>query len=191
MSNAVIIHFGSLFTFNLSTALLVLSKKQMQSGEPRGRKISASDRSNAILLINEAVESDASLSKACERLGITEHTFYRVLHEEKMQNHRGRNQEPYKHAKPTSYCTTTPNQVWTWDITYLNGPYKWCFYYLYLILDLFSHDVVGWEVYGAAKTAHPERWNGRKVHNWDNIDKVFLNPDKVESANDAIVQQVS
>lgn len=49
--------------------------------------------------------------------------------------------------KPTSYCATAPNQVWTWDITYLNGPYKGCFYYLYLILDLFSRDVVGWEVY--------------------------------------------
>ena len=49
----------------------------------------------------------------------SESTFYRILREEKMQNHRGRSQEPGKHGKPTSYVATAPNQVWTWDITYL------------------------------------------------------------------------
>ena len=77
----------------------------------------------------------------------SESTFYRILHEEKMQNHRGRSQEPGKHAKPTSYCATAPNQVWTWDITYLNVPVKGLFFYLYLIVDLFSRDIVGWEVW--------------------------------------------
>ena len=54
----------------------------------------------------------------------SESTFYRVLHEEKMQNHRGRSQEPGKHGKPTSYCATAPNQIWTWDITYLSAGIK-------------------------------------------------------------------
>ena len=84
----------------------------------------------------------------------SERTFYRILHEEKLQNHRGRSQEPYKHHKPTSYCATAPNQVWTWDITYLNGPIKGVFYYLYLILDLFSRDVVGWEVWDEQTAEH-------------------------------------
>ena len=73
--------------------------------------------------------------------------MYRILREEKMQNHRGRSQEPGKHGKPTSYKATAPNQVWTWDITYLNGSVKVLFYYLYLIIDLFSRDVVAWEVW--------------------------------------------
>lgn len=77
----------------------------------------------------------------------SESTFYRILREEKMQNHRGRSQQPGKHAKPTSYVATASNQVWTWDITYLNGPVKGLFFYLYLILDLFSRDIVGWEVW--------------------------------------------
>ena len=77
----------------------------------------------------------------------SESTIYRILRKEKMQNHRGRSQEPGKHGKPTSYVATAPNQVWTWDITYLNGPIKGKFYYLYLILDLYSRDIVGWEVY--------------------------------------------
>ena len=82
----------------------------------------------------------------------SESTFYRILREEDMQNHRGRSQEPGKHAKPTSYSATEPNQVWTWDITYLNGPIKGYFYYLYLILDLYSRDIVGWEVWEEENT---------------------------------------
>ena len=46
-------------------------------------------------------------------------------------------------------------------------------------------------VYEAAKVAHPERWNGRSTRNWDNIDKVFLNPDRVVSESDTSAQQVS
>ncbi len=84
----------------------------------------------------------------------SEWTMYRILHEEKEQNHRGRSQEPYKHAKPTSYCATAPNQVWTWDITYLKGLIKGSFYYLYRIIDIFSRDIVGWEVWEDESAEH-------------------------------------
>ena len=84
----------------------------------------------------------------------SESTFYRILHEEKMQNHRGRSQEPGKHGKPTSYCATGPNQVWTWDITYLSGAVKGMFYFLYLIIDIFSRDIVGWEVWADESADH-------------------------------------
>lgn len=84
----------------------------------------------------------------------SESTFYRVLREEKMQNHRGRSQKPGKHAKPTSYCATAPNQVYTWDITYLRGPIRGLFYYLYLIIDIFSRDIVGWEVWETESADH-------------------------------------
>lgn len=61
-----------------TAALLVLSKKsKCDLGGFRGRMISASDRENAVLLIDEAIKSGASCKKACERLGITERTFYR------------------------------------------------------------------------------------------------------------------
>lgn len=84
----------------------------------------------------------------------SESSFYRILREEKMQNHRGRSQEPGKYNKPTSYCAKAPNQVWTWDITYLNGPAKGLFFYLYLIIDIFSRDVVGWEVWPEESAEH-------------------------------------
>ncbi len=84
----------------------------------------------------------------------SESTIYRVLHEEKMQNHRGRTQEPGKHGKPTTYCAAAPNQVWTWDITYLHGPIKGIFFFLYMIIDLFSRDIVGWEVWAEESAEH-------------------------------------
>ena len=186
--------------------------------------ISASDRSEAVQLINEATASGAKLSNACNELGITERTyyrwnsqikadgetqdqrpvaerqspsnkitdierqriintcnepkyasmppceivpaladegiyiapestFYRVLREARMQNHRGRSSEGNRH-KPTSYTATAPNQVWMWDITYLRGPIKGQFYYLYLISDLYSRDIVGWEVWEEESAEH-------------------------------------
>ncbi len=85
----------------------------------------------------------------------SESTFYRVLREEKMQNHRGRSAEPVKRTIST-HKATGPNQVWMWDITYLNGPVKGIFYYLYLISDLYSRDIVGWEVWPEESAEHAE-----------------------------------
>ena len=84
----------------------------------------------------------------------SESTIYRFLREEKMQNQRGRTQEPGKYSKPTTYCATAPNQVWTWDITYLQGPIKGVFFFLYMIIDLFSRDIVGWEVWAEESAEH-------------------------------------
>lgn len=70
-------------------------------------------------------------------------TFYRVLaknHE--VQERRAQRRHPV-YSKP-ELLATGPNQVWTWDITKLLGPAKWTYYYLYVILDIFSRYVVGW-----------------------------------------------
>ena len=63
-----------------------------------------------------------------------------------MLNHRGRSEAP-KHNRPSTYSATGPNQVYMWDITYLNGPHKGMFYYLHLFSDLYDRSIVGWEVY--------------------------------------------
>jgi len=76
----------------------------------------------------------------------SESTIYRVLREAGEQNHRGRSKAPTSKPKAT-HCATEPNSVWTWDISYLNGPNKGFYFYLYLILDIFSREIVGWEVW--------------------------------------------
>ncbi|MBE3143050.1 MAG: transposase, partial [Planctomycetes bacterium] len=76
----------------------------------------------------------------------SESTFYRILKNHNMQHHRGRSKKPS--SKPIStHCATGPNQVWMWDITWLPGPAKGIYFYLYLILDLFSRKIIAWEIW--------------------------------------------
>lgn len=83
----------------------------------------------------------------------SESSFYKVLREAEELKHRGRSKAPK--SKPIStHRATEPNQVWMWDITYLNGPIKGKYYYLYLISDLFSRKIVGWEIWDAETTEH-------------------------------------
>ena len=76
----------------------------------------------------------------------SESTMYRVLRQADEQNHRGRSKAPTSKPKST-HCATEPNRVWSWDISYLAGPIKGIYFYLYLILDIYSRKVVGWEVW--------------------------------------------
>jgi putative transposase len=72
-------------------------------------------------------------------------TMYRILDEYQEVRER-RNQLTHPaYAKP-ELLATAPNQLWSWDITKLLGPVKWTYFYLYVILDVFSRYVVGWLV---------------------------------------------
>ncbi len=76
----------------------------------------------------------------------SESSFYRVLRDHDMQHHRGRSRKPC--SRPIStHRATEPNQVWMWDITWLLGPAKGIYFYLYLILDLFSRMIVAWDIW--------------------------------------------
>lgn len=77
----------------------------------------------------------------------SESTFYRVLRAEDMLHHRGRARQPTTSAKPRVCVAKAPNQVWSWDITYLASSVKGMFFYLYLFMDIYSRKIVGWEVY--------------------------------------------
>jgi putative transposase len=70
-------------------------------------------------------------------------TMYRILDEDKATKDR-RNQLQHPSYQKPELLATAPNQVWSWDITKLLGPQKWTYYYLYVILDIFSRYVVGW-----------------------------------------------
>lgn len=83
----------------------------------------------------------------------SESSYYRVLREAKEIKHRGLSKPSVKRPIST-HSATAPNQVWMWDITYLNGPIKGIHYFLYLILDLFSRKIVGWEVWEKESATH-------------------------------------
>jgi putative transposase len=70
-------------------------------------------------------------------------TMYRVLAANaEVRERRNQLRHPAYH-KP-ELLATAPNQVWSWDITKLLGPVTWTYYYLYVLLDIFSRYVVGW-----------------------------------------------
>jgi putative transposase len=83
-------------------------------------------------------------------------TLYRVLERHQEVGERRRQLVRPPAVKP-QLLATGPNQVWSWDITKLLGPAKWTYFYLYVILDIFSRYVVGWMVAGAESAALAKR----------------------------------
>jgi putative transposase len=72
-------------------------------------------------------------------------TMYRILDDASEVRER-RDQARHPHYNAPELLGTAPNQVWSWDITKLLGPVKWSYFYLYVILDIFSRYVVGWMI---------------------------------------------
>jgi putative transposase len=72
-------------------------------------------------------------------------TMYRILAEEGASNRRTRERKHGQYAKP-ELLAERPNQLWSWDITRLKGPSPWTYYYLYVIIDVYSRYVVGYTI---------------------------------------------
>jgi putative transposase len=83
----------------------------------------------------------------------SESTFYRVLRAEGQLQRRGRARPPTRTA-PKAHRATAPNQLWSWDITYLATTVRGAFFYLYLILDVYSRKIVGLEVFEVESAEH-------------------------------------
>lgn len=83
-------------------------------------------------------------------------TMYRIL-EDNQEVRERRNQLSHPAYQKPELLATLPNQVWSWDITKLLGPVKWTYFYLYVILDIFSRYVVGWMVAPAESAALAEK----------------------------------
>ncbi len=76
----------------------------------------------------------------------SESTFYRILKAYSLMKHRGKSKEK-SHTKPDPLVATGPNQIYSWDITYMKSPIKGEFYYLYMFMDVWSRKIVGQEVH--------------------------------------------
>ncbi len=84
----------------------------------------------------------------------SESTFSRVLKAHGQTAPRGRAKAPRAVRPPTTHIATAPRQVWCWDMTCLPAQVMGRWFYLYLILDLYSRKVVGWEVHDADHADH-------------------------------------
>ena len=116
-------------------------------------KLSAAERTAVLDVCNSTEFASLPPSQIVPKLAdqgrylASESSFYRILRADGQQHHRGRAKSPIRHKPPTSYKASAPCEVWTWDITWMPGPALGMFFYLYLIVDIFSRKIVGWEVH--------------------------------------------
>jgi putative transposase len=125
-------------------------KAQAPGPRPKpARALSAVERQEVLDVLHEPRFMDVAPAEVHARLLdegrylCSERTMYRVLAENAEVRER-RDQLRHPEYKKPELLATGPNQVWSWDITKLLGPEKWTYFYLYVVIDIFSRYVVGW-----------------------------------------------
>jgi putative transposase len=118
---------------------------------PSPRALSADERAAVLSVLHEPRFVDLAPAEVYAtlldegRYLCSERTMYRVLAEHHQVRER-RNQLRHPHYAAPELLARRPNELWSWDITKLLGPAKWNYFYLYVMLDVFSRYVVGWMV---------------------------------------------
>ncbi len=132
---------------------------RLDAGREPPNKLSELERQRLLKVANEPDYANLLPCKIVPRLAdsgrylASESTFYRVLKAEKQLSHRQRSKPAGTVKKPRALVATAPNQIYSWDITYLPTVVKGLFFYLYLVMDIYSRKIVGWQVYGEESSA--------------------------------------
>lgn len=127
-------------------------RRAAAQGRTPANALSAEERAHVLATVNRPEFADLSPKQIVPHLAdqgtylASESTVYRLLRAENQLAHRGKAKAATR-RRPLPLVATAPNQVWTWDITYLATTVRGAFFYLYLILDLFSRKIVGWEIH--------------------------------------------
>lgn len=122
-------------------------------------KLTPEQRNMVISTANNATYRDLSPSKIVPLLAdagqyiASESTFYRILRAENQLAHRQASRSA-KHHRPEAYEANGPNQVWTWDISYLPTQVRGLYVYLYMIVDIYSRKIVGFSVHDQELSSH-------------------------------------
>ena len=123
-------------------------------------KLSALERATLLAVANSPEFGHLPPSQIVPRLAdqqrylASESTFYRVLRDANQLAHRRVERVAQKRSKPRALYATEPNQLFTWDISYLPTPVHGLYFYLYLFLDVFSRKIVAWQVYAEENGAN-------------------------------------
>jgi len=122
--------------------------------------LSPAERAQVLRVANEPRFADVPPARIVPTLAdegvyiASESTFGRVLREHGQNVHRGRAKAPRATRPPTTHIASAPGEVWCWDMTYLPAVVLGRWFYLYLILDLYSRKIVGWEVHAEDDSDH-------------------------------------
>jgi transposase InsO family protein len=140
---------------------LVSGDRRPQAERPTpGHALSEAERAHLLAVANEprfAAVPPARIVPMLADEGVylaSESTFSRVLKAQGQTTHRGRAKAPKAVRPPTTHIADGPRQVWCWDMTYLPAQVMGRWFYLYLILDLYSRKIVGWEVHDIDHADH-------------------------------------
>jgi putative transposase len=115
------------------------------------RALTQAERAETLSVLHSEEFVDSAPAAVCAtlldqgRYLCSPRTMYRLLEAEGEVRER-RNQLTHPRYQAPELLATAPNQVWSWDITKLRGAVKWTYYYLYVVLDIFSRYVTGWMV---------------------------------------------
>jgi len=126
--------------------------------EPKN-KLTELERQRIIKVANEPAYTDLPPSKIVPLLAdeghyiASESTFYRVLKAHNQLQHRQKSKPVRQVKKPRALTATAANQIYSWDITYLPSPVLGLFFYLYLVMDIYSRKIVGWQIYERESSA--------------------------------------
>ena len=118
-----------------------------------GNALSPDERRDVLTIMNAPEHCELSPKQIVPTLAdrgcyvASESTMYRILRAEGLLAHRGKAQPPSKQPVLRHHVATGPNQVWSWDITFLRRTVKGSFFYLYMVEDVWSRKIVAWEVY--------------------------------------------
>jgi transposase len=122
-------------------------------------KLSNNERQKILDTANSAPFRDLSPKQIVPKLAdqgvylASESTFYRVLKEHKMLTHRQASKPAVTH-RPKEHVASGPDQVWSWDITYLQTSVKGLFFYLYMIVDVWSRKIIAAQVFDKESMDH-------------------------------------
>ena len=151
--------------------------------EPQN-KLSELEREQILAVANSAEFADLPPSQIVPILAergeyiASESTFYRVLRDAKQLKHRQASRPATVRNKPGSLQASAPNQVYSWDITYLPTAIRGVFFYLYLFMDIYSRKIVGWQVYEQENS----EWAAQILH--DIARREGIAPDQVTLHSD-------
>ena len=132
-----------------------------QAQRPRpSHALSQAERAEVLRIANEPRFADQPPARIVPALAdegryvASESTFYRILRAQGQAAHRGRAKAPQARRGPSTHVASGPRQLWCWDMTYLPAQIAGRWFYLYLILDLYSRKIVGWEVHEHDDACH-------------------------------------
>ena len=135
-------------------------RRPLAERKPPAHALTEEERARILAIASEPRFADQPPARIVPTLAdeglyiASESSFQRVLRAHGQTTHRGRSRAPRPTRPPTTHVATAPGQVWCWDMTYLPTQVQGRWFHLYLILDLYSRKIVGWEIHDSDDAGH-------------------------------------